>query len=224
MSMLVFPGQTIRGLGYPVKRSQTWENQIVRASSGAEVAISYWANPLQKWELVYDGAESGYLLDDPDNPAPMTADTDLAILQGFYNQNQGRFGIFLYDDWTPGTVVGAGPWDWVAGQPIATADGIASIYQLIRTIGGFTEVIQAPYTTPPPLVYDNGTPLIYGTDYTVDVWGRILFAAPPVAGHAITADFSYYWPVRFDEDNLDFENMMQHFWANKSVKLVQVRL
>lgn len=222
--MIVFPGQTIRGLGYPVKRSQTWESQITKASSGAEVALSYWANPLQKWELMYDGAESGYLLDDPNNPAPMTTETDLAILQGFYNQNQGRFGIFLYDDWTPGTVVGAGLWDSVVGQPIATGDGATLIFQLIRTIGGFTEAIQAPYTTPPPLVYDNGAPLVYGVDYTVDTFGRIIFAAPPAMGHAITADFSYYWPVRFDEDNLEFENMMEFFWANKSVKLIQVRL
>lgn len=222
MSMLVYP--TVRGLGYPVKRSQTWESQIQRASSGAEVALSYWVNPIQKWELIYDGGDSGYLLDDPSNPVPLTTETDLEVIQEFYNQMQGRFGVFLYDDWTPGTVVGAGPWDSVVAQPIATSDGATLVYQLVRTKGGFTEEIQAPYMTPPPQVYDAGSPLTYGVDYTVDDFGRINLANAITSGHAITADMSYYWPVRFDEDGIEFENMMELFWAQKSIKLVQVRL
>lgn len=220
MSYQVYPGiGVIRGLTWKITRTPRWDSQVSRMSSGKEFRLSYWTAPLWKWELEYN-----FLKDNPNDLVPGNVDTDLTILQGFFNQMAGQFQVFLFDDVNNGDQPGAGPWDSVTGQNIATGDGVTTTFQLIRTTGGFSEPIQAPYTVPEPQVYSNGTPLSYGTDYTVDATGNIIFAVAPGNGVAITADFGYYFPVRFGSDELDFEAMMFQLWQLKKVSLMQVRL
>lgn len=218
--MLVYPGiGVIRGLTWKITRTPSWDTLATRMSSGKEFRLSYWTAPLWKWELEYN-----YLKDSPNDLVPGNVDTDLVILQGFFNQMAGQFQVFLFDDVNLGDEPGAGPWDSVAGQPIATGDGTTTTFQLIRTSGGFTEAIQAPYTTPPPTVYLNGVVKSYGTDYSVDGFGNIIFAVAPGNGVAITADFGYFWPCRFTQDELDFETQLYQLWALKKISFTQVRL
>lgn len=217
MSYLVFP--TVRGLTWSITRTPQWETMVQRMSSGKEFRLQYWQYPLWKWEM-----EFNYLKDNPNDLISGQIDTDLTILQGFFNQMAGQQQVFLFDDVNAGDQPGAGPWDSVAGQPIASGDGATTTFQLIRTSGGFPEAIQAPYTTPPPTVYLNGVRKSYGADYSVDPTGNIIFVTAPGAGVAITADFSYFWPVRFGADELDFETMMYQLWSLKKITLQQVRL
>lgn len=215
--MQVFP--SIRGLGFPVKRTPKFDTLVQQASSAREVRLSYYANPIWEWELTYN-----YLKDNPNDLIPGASDTDLATIQGFYLQMGGKFQTFLYDDVDPGVTPGTGKWDSVQGQPIASGDGTTVKFPLIRTIGGFTELIQAPYTNPQPTVYLNGVAQTYGSQYSVDATGNIIFVTAPGVGVAITADFSYFWPVRFDEDSQEYDQFMFNLWENKSVKLASVRL
>lgn len=215
--MQVYP--TIRGLAFPVKRTPEFQNLKQQASSGREVRLTYWQDPLWHFELSYN-----YVKDNPNDLIQGYTDTDLVTIQGFYLQMQGGFQSFLYDDVDPGVEPGTGQWDSVAGQGIATGDGVTTTFQLIRTTGGFIETIQAPYTNPEPTVYLNGVPKSYGTDFSINATGQIIFVTAPGNGVAITADFSYYWPVRFDEDMLEFDDFMYQLWELKTVKLVQVRL
>lgn len=217
MSTLVFPLTTlqqnntqVRGLTWPIKRTPEFSTQVQQASSGKEIRLSYWSTPLWHWELSLD-----YLYDNPNNLYGSNPDTDLVTIQGFYLQMQGRFGTFLFDDPQDDTVY---------GQPIASGDGTTTTFQLIRTRGGFTEPIQAPFTDPPPIVYLNGVRKNYGTDYSVDAIGQIVFVVAPGGGTNITSDFSYYWLVRFDDDSAEYEEFMYQLWKLKSVKLVQVKL
>ena len=220
MSYQVYPGiNVIRGLTWKITRTPQWDTLAQRMSSGKEFRLSYYQYPLWKWELEYN-----YLLDNPNNLVSGNVDTDLVILQGFFNQMAGQFQVFLFDDVNLGDQPGAGPWDSVAGQGFGTGDGTTTTFQLIRTSGGFTEAIQAPYTVPEPQVYDNGAAKSYGTDYSVDAFGNVIFAVAPLAGHALTADFGYYWPVRFGSDELDFETQLYQLWKLKKVTLQQVRL
>jgi uncharacterized protein (TIGR02217 family) len=220
MSFQVYPGvNVIRGLTWNITRTASWDTLAQRMSSGKEFRLSYWTYPLWKWELEYD-----YLKDNPNDLVAGNVDTDLTILQGFFNQMAGQFQVFLFDDVNNGDEPGAGPWDSVAGQPIATGDGTTTTFQLIRTTGGFTEAIQAPYTVPEPQAYLNGVAKAYGTDYSVDATGNLIWAVAPGNGVAITADFGYYWPVRFGSDELDFETQLYQLWKLKKVTLQQVRL
>jgi uncharacterized protein (TIGR02217 family) len=220
MSYQVYPGiNVIRGLTWKITRTPMWETLSTRMSSGKEFRLSYWTYPLWKWELEYN-----YLKDNPNDLVSGNVDTDLVILQGFFNQMAGQFQIFLFDDVNNGDQPGAGPWDSVTGQAIAAGDGVTTTFQLIRTSGGFPEAIQAPYTVPPPTVYLNGAVQSYGTNYSVDGFGNIIFASAPGSGVAITADFGYYWPVRFGSDELDFETQLYQLWQLKKITLQQVRL
>ena len=220
MSYQVYPGiGVIRGLTWQITRTMQWESLVQRMSSGKEFRLQYWQYPLRKWELNYN-----YLKDNPSDLVSGNIDTDFVILQGFFNQMAGQFQTFLFDDVNAGDTPGEGPWDSVSGQPIASGDGVTETFQLIITNGGFTEAIQAPYTVPQPTVYLNGVAQSYGSAYSVDGTGNIIFASPPGIGVAITADFGYTWPVRFGADDLDFETMMYQLWELKKVNLQQVRL
>jgi uncharacterized protein (TIGR02217 family) len=56
--------------------------------------------------------------------------------------------------------------------------------------------------------------------YSVDPnTGIVTFAAPPPSGQAITADFTYYFRVRFADDTAEFENFMLQLWRLKQIKL-----
>lgn len=217
MSMQVYP--TIRGLTWQGKRTPRFDTLVQQGSSGREVRLAYYTDPLWTWELNYN-----YIKDNPNDLIPTKTETDLVILQGFFLQMQGKLTPFLYDDVNSGDTPGAGPWDSVTAQPIATGDGTTTTFQLIRTTGEFVETIQAPWTSPEPKVYLNGVLQTYGTDYSVDATGHIIFATAPSLGVAITATFSYYWPVRFGDDSLDLDTMMYQLWELKKVTLTQVRL
>jgi uncharacterized protein (TIGR02217 family) len=59
--------------------------------------------------------------------------------------------------------------------------------------------------------------------YTVDSeTGLVTFATPPPAGHAIAADFTYRFRVRFAEESVEFENFMYQLWQLKQIKLQSV--
>ena len=136
MSYLVYP--TVRGVtAWPVTRDKNWESQVQQMSSGATVKLSYWANPLRSWEIHYGGGtnDSGY----PQGTSPATSHLEpvrrtSSTIEGFYDQQQGRFGTFLYDDVTPGVTAGTGPYDSVTNQQIGTGDGTTTTFQLIAQI------------------------------------------------------------------------------------------
>jgi uncharacterized protein (TIGR02217 family) len=228
----VYP--TIRGKAWPVTRTQMWENQVQRMSSGAEVRIAYWANPLKSWEIRYGGGanDAGYIKDNPGDIMIGATETDMRVIEGFYNQMQGRFGVFLFDDVTPGYAQGQGPWDSVGivgmgGNPpvqqsIGTGDGSTTTFQLVRTIGGFTEAIQTPFTTPAPNIYLNAVLQVSG--YSINQIGQLIFTSPPGSGVAITGTYGYYWPCRFSDDSIPFDNNLLYLWAAKSIKIEQCRL
>ena len=111
---------------------------------------------------------------------------------GFFLQQQGAFQPFLYDDPTD---------DQAAAQAIGSGDGSTTIFQLVRSMGvalpggGFAEPITAPNTL--GAIYFNGVRQSPSA-YTLDVaTGLVTFAAPPPAGQLVTADFTYYFRVRF---------------------------
>jgi uncharacterized protein (TIGR02217 family) len=218
--MLVYPN--VRGLTWKITRSPKWDTLVQRMSSGKEFRVQYWVYPLWTWQLEY-----GYLKDNPsDLPLGYSA-TDLAVLQGFFNQMAGQSQVFLFDDFNAGETAGAGQWDSVANQAIATGDSVTTTFQMIRTSGGFPEAIQQPWpnsSSKPPVVKVAGATKSYGTDYSIDATGNIIFTSAPTTGQAITASFSYYWPVRFGTDELDFEAMMYQLRSLKKVTLQQVRL
>ena len=95
------------------------------------------------------------------------------------------------------------------------------------------------YTSAPSVLFSGGggigaaataklSPSVYlggslTTSYSVSSTGLITFNSPPGSGVQITADFAYFWRVRFDEDSAEFSNDYNGFWSCKKVVLYQTR-
>lgn len=193
---------SLAGLGFDVVRTPVWDTVVQANISGKEVRMAQQTYPRWKWELKYNILRSD------------ATNHELQTLAGFFNARQGMFDTFLYtdaDDYT------------VTGQGIGTGDGTTTTFQLVRSFGGFVEPILAPNTV--SHVYDNG---VDSGGWTVSNWGSstpglVTYSVAPANGHAITADFTYYWPVRMSADSVSFNMFLTQFYAAQKFGFISVK-
>jgi len=124
---------------------------------------------------------------------------DYAIVKEFFYARRGMAHTFRFRDWSD-YVVTAGT--------IGTGDGTTTAFQCVKYYsegdpGEYVRTITRP-DADTLVVYLNGTPT---TAFTLGDLGVINFNSAPGGGVAITADFEFDVPVRFDTDkfNLDLE-------------------
>lgn len=210
MTTTVLP--TIPGLTYPVKRTPQFQTRRSESVSGMTTRVADWSFPRYTWELSYSALRQGQLVG---------TWAEFAQLQGFFEQMLGGFYTFLYQDADDNAVV---------GQAILTGDGVTTNFQLVRTFGGATMPVLSPNLSVTPVVKLAGVTQGGGT-YTITPWntanvagpGMILFNSAPGNGVAITADFSYYFPCAFDEDNLTFEKFMSNLYELKKMSFTSLK-
>jgi len=196
MSTAVFPA--LPGLAWSVKKTPTWQTRTQTSVSGKETRLADWSYPRWKWSLTYDILR--------DNP---TYD-ELHTLAGFYLQRQGSFDSFLYQDPDDNSVT---------SQDIGAGDGSTTVFQLVRSFGGFSEPVLAPNVI--SLVTVAGTPT---TAYTVDpTTGLLTFTSAPASGAALQASFSYYFRCRFVDDSYDFEQFMLNLWQLQKLEFISIK-
>lgn len=201
MSTAILP--SLAGLGIDVTRSPIWDTVVQQSLSGKETRYARQSYPRWKWELAYNVLRS------------TASYTELQQLAGFFNLRQGQYDTFLYRDVDDNTVT---------GQEIIIADGVKTTFQLIRTFGGFIEPVLAPKIV--SAVYLNGALLMSG--YAVGNWGsttpgQITFTSAPASGTVITADFSYYWPVRMAADSISFSMFLSGYYKAKKFSFISVK-
>ena len=203
----IFP--TLPGLAWSVTKAPRFMTRIQRAVTGRELRIADQASPIWTWTLTYSLLRDKW---DTRGAVGLGAGYDeLRTLAGFFLQQQGAFQPFLFDDPSD---------DAVTAQLLGIGDGATSSFQLLRSMGGFAEAITAPNSV--GAVYFNGV-LQPPAQYAVDAAsGLVTFTAPPPADISVTADFSYYFRVRFADDTAEFENFMFQLWQLKQVKLQSV--
>lgn len=130
-------------------------------------------------------------------------------LQAFFLVVGGQADAFRFKDHKDFAAV---------GQRIGVGDGVTTTFQLVKNyVSGprtYVRVISKPITAavtdfqgnalPNTLkVYDNGAPQVLTVAYTIDsTTGIVTFVTAPIAGHIITADFDFHYPVRFTSDEL----------------------
>ena len=200
MSTAVLP--TLAGLGINVTRTPMWDSQVQTSISGKEIRTAFWTYPKYKWEVMFSVLRSS------------GSYTELQQLFGFFNARQGQFDTFLYQDADDNSVT---------SQAIGTGDGSTTTFQLVRTFGSFVEPILAPNVV--SHVYRAG---VDHSDWTVSNWatatpGLITFNAAPANGQAITADFTYYFPVRMTTDTMAFDQKYTHLYAVKKFAFQSVK-
>ena len=205
----IFP--SLPGLGWSVVKTPRFSTRIQRAVSGRELRVLDQPYPVWTWTLTYALLRDKW--DSRGAAGPGSGYDELRTLAGFFLQQQGALQPFLFDDPSD---------DSVAGQALGTGDSSTGAFQLVRTMLGFAEPITAPNAV--AAVYLDGVRQD-PSGYTVDAaTGLVTFAAPPSAGQAITADFTYLFRVRFADDTAEFENFMYQLWQLKQVKLQSVLL
>lgn len=172
--------------------------------SGFEQRNANWSQSRAMWTVSYE------------NKTPAEYQALLAL---FHAMRGMANGFRLFD---PTEYVGQ-------SQFIGTGDGSTKIFQLQKTytfplssyqvvrpiqkpITSLTKDINGNAMTDTVVVYDNGAVQAAnagyhtstgGAKYTLDeTTGVITFVTAPLAGHVITADYQFHWPVRFDLDQL----------------------
>jgi uncharacterized protein (TIGR02217 family) len=202
MSIAILP--SLSGLGFDVVRSPVWDTTIQQAISGKETRIAKQTYPRWKWELTYNVLRSNATYG------------ELQQLAGFFNQRQGMFDTFLYADADDNSVT---------GQALGTGDGSTQSFQLIRAFGSFIEPVLAPNVI--THVYVNGAVQSSGS-YAITSWGSaspgiLTFTAAPAVSAAITADFSYYFPVRMSADSVSFNLFLSQYYRTKKFSFISVK-
>jgi uncharacterized protein (TIGR02217 family) len=226
---LIFP--TLMGLGFNVVKRPKGSVEKQASVSGFETRIGYWSYPMYEWDLTFD-----FLRDFQRCPTgPQSIISELKLLMGFYVAMSGSLTAFYYDDPDDNTMV---------GQPLGTADGIATDFPVMQTYGdpsyGVT-VTQPVGGINGVTVYLNGIMQPGTGAYTIvgdPSAFYIRFPAPLAPGIVVTADVNSYFLVRFKEDSADFEKFSGGpptslipggiptsggFWALKKVTLMSLR-
>lgn len=196
MSVPVFP--LLPGIAYPRPRAARWDTVKQDALSGKRTRYPLWTFPVYEYELTFS-----YLRSDA-NTAEWQA------LLGFINSVQGAAQLWAYSDPDDNSV---------SAQPFGSGDGVSTSFQLVRTIGGFTE----------PVFLVKGSPVVKVAGVTVtpasiSPYGAVNFASPPAGGAALSWSGSYYWPCRFDEDLTSFSKFLVAIYELKSLKFSTEKL
>jgi uncharacterized protein (TIGR02217 family) len=194
----------LAGLEYPVTRTPIFRTLVQESVSGKENRAAIQLYPRWKWSLSFN-----FLRDDSNN--------EFRTLLGFFLARQGSYDSFLFDDVDD---------DTATAQSLGTGNGSQASFQLVRTLGGFTEPVLAPNAVGSVTV--GGVAKSLGTDYALSLWGAaqpgvITFTTPPAASAAIVASFIYYWPVRFAADDNDFAKFMNQLWEQKKIEFESVK-
>lgn len=182
----------------------SYYTSVNQGFSGFEQRNQNWSQSRAEWTLSFENKYQA----------------DYQQLLAYFHAVRGMAnGFRLYD-----------PTDFSGtSQFIGTGDGVKTQFQLQKTytfpISAYQVIrpIQKPITslikdfygnamTDTVNVYDNGTVQTFnagyhtttgGKKYTLDeTTGVITFVTAPLAGHIITADYQFHWPVRFNLDQM----------------------
>ena len=211
MSTQIFPSTSLPGLTFDIERTQEWYTDVQTAASGKETRISYWAASRYSWTLTFEFLRSS------------TSFGEFQTLWGFINARRGRYDSFLYRDDEDNTAIAAS---------LGTGDSTNRDFQLVRRFGGSSaiyEPILAPVSSTANVVVTVAGSTISSTQYTIGTWGSSIpgvvhfstFA--PSNGSAVAANFTYYFPCRFDEDVATFNEFMSRLWENKKVVFKSIK-
>lgn len=143
--------------------------------------------------------------------------TQLDALIAFFRARKGRAYGFRFKDWTDYNV---------EGQNIGTGDGSTTSFQLVKTYS--SGIVTETRTITKPVVdsivvYQDS--IVQSVGFNVDsATGIVTFDSAPAAGVAITADFQFDVPVRFDTDRLSASLDDYGIMSWNDIPLTEVRL
>lgn len=216
MSDAIFPSQ-IYGLKQNIPRTAEFATVVqIGDDPGSTTRIARCKNPVYHWEFTYE-----QLFDDLSNPNYVYS--ELETLLGFCLDKNGRRKTFLLRDSRDNFV---GPALNPDGSPNLQAqlqivsDGLGNYFSPVqRNVGGqfyedITDLGPGGIT-----VWDNGAATVgynlLGPGLAIPGYsfaGLYLLWSTQPAG-PVTAQFDYYFRVRFEKDTAEFEQFLRGLWT-----------
>ena len=129
--------------------------------------------------------------------------SEVQTLEAFFDARKGAYDSFYFKN----------PDD----NPITT-EQVTGNYQQENT----NNLLKFPVISGSVTLYRNGT-LISSSDYAVNLTtGQISWVNKPTSGSVITADYQFYYIVRFDDDDLDIQRIVFEVYSF-NLKFKEVR-
>lgn len=195
MSSLVYP--TLPGLEWNVGRTVLAPPVQIRTTpSQREYRARDASLPRYQYTLSYEFLRSG-------------SQQEWQTLVGFYNQVGGDFDSFLFTDPDDSSVT---------DQLLGAGNGSNTIFQAVRTLGGFVEVIDSLIAVTNVKV--NGTPVSHSANTST---GVITTSAAPAGGSTVTWTGTFYRRCRFLRGQMEFRKFMQDYWEAKRVEIISLK-
>ncbi len=188
-------------ISYGSSGGPTFSTDVIEAFSGFEQRNINWSAARARYNVAH-GVKTQSQLDE---------------LIAFFRARQGKAIGFRFKDWTDYQAV---------AQNIGTGNGSQTVFQLTKKYTSsvtVTRVIKKPVNNSALKIYLNAA--LQSSGYTVNyATGMVTFTTAPGSGVAVTADFEFDVPVRFDTDQLDaaIDDFGTRSWSN--IPLVEVRL
>ncbi len=188
-------------IAYGAEGGPQYATTVVATASGFEQRNASWATARGSWNVA-----SG-----------LKKQSQLDALIAFFRARKGRAYGFRFKDWA----------DYKAtGQALGTGNGTNKSFQLVKTYASGpaseTRVIKKPVVgTVKP--YLAGVPQSSG--WSVDTTtGVLTFLTAPAVGVAVTADFEFDVPVRFDIDSMavTLEQVNLSQWSG--IPIIEIRI
>lgn len=174
-----------------------FQTTITTLGRGAEQRNVDWAQQRCRFDISYG----------------IQDERDYGEVRDFFYARLGKARGFLFKDWSDykGT-----------GQLLGIGNGVTTKFQLVRRYtSGVTYVrkIIAPVNGTVK-AYVNGVLTTVSTNYDT---GEITFLSAPAASTAVTADFEFDVPVRFDADELPIKMHIFSAASIGSIELVELQ-
>lgn len=211
--MAVFP--TLPGLAWTVGKTPIFSTGVHTSRTGRETRLAYYSYPRWQFRLAYQ-----FLRDretTPANQTPADPYDELRELLGFFLARRGRYESFFFTDPSANTIADA------SRQTVAVANGATTDFVVPVAYGGFVDLIGGVNTM---ALYANGVlqtggGVHYIANVPYDGWVR--FNSPPANGVVLTWSGTYYYKVRFDKDEAEFEQFQADLWQLRRCDLISVR-
>lgn len=187
-------------IAYGATGGPEFNTTIAKMQGGAEQRNINWPKPLGSWDI----------------STGLKNKADLDILKAFFLNRFGKAYGFRFKDWTDYQGV---------GQSLGSGNGTKTQFQLTKTYssGGYSYVhdIKKPVSGT-VAIYLNS--VLQSSGYTLNLTtGIVTFSVAPANGVAVSADYEFDVPVRFDTDKLAARAEGPNIYVWDSIPIVETR-
>lgn len=213
MSTQLLTSTTFAGLDIAINRKPTFMTKRMENVAGKEVRVALRTVPRWTWDVTFNFLRS--------TSQAQLQSQEFANLTSLYNSLSGGFDSFQWLD----------PEDFNETLSLLAASTTGT-YQLSRQMGtstNFSENIFAPSTvTQVFAVNSSGVSSASTLAITQNNWGSsipgqiTLSTFTPGSSVSVYATFTYYWPVRWDQDEMQFERFGLGWWEVKKMSFTSI--